>query len=123
MSEYCSWFVNYSESDKWDHRLVVGTFIFFAVFTPIVYYVWSKDKAAKDQPVWYFYPLSLIAFLGWGIGSSQELRDVLDISAGQSEAIVGLAAVGVPAVDTFLTKLFYSGEPADADDDQQEVQE
>jgi hypothetical protein len=101
-----------SESEKWDHRLIVSTYILFAVFTPIVFFLLSRGNRDEDRPMWFFYPLSLLAFLGWGVGSSQDLRDVLSISSVQSESIVGLAAVGIPALDWLLTKALLPGEAA-----------
>jgi membrane protein DedA with SNARE-associated domain len=79
--------------------LVVG-----AAFGAVGYLLVKADKS--KPPRWYFYPLSVLAFLGWAVGTSTAVAELFDLTQPDitGKLIVMAAVFVIPLIDELLTR-------------------
>jgi hypothetical protein len=94
---------NISEDVAMKNTIVVVLFFLFMLLKPVYFWMRSRNLKKSDQPRWYFYPLSILAFAVWSIAASDIVRGALDVSTGLSEFALALGTFFIPFIDEALT--------------------
>lgn len=70
-------------------------------------YLWlaARNESPDRRPRRHFYPLAVVAFLCWALGTSANVMDMVGIDATASGAILGFAIFLVPLADGLLNEV------------------
>jgi hypothetical protein len=67
-------------------------------------YLFTRSDRSSP-PNWYYYVISVLAFVAWAIGTSTLGQDLFALSEVSSKFVTGCAVFLLPAVDALLTRL------------------
>jgi hypothetical protein len=102
-----------AEQSKDPQQLLITCFIAGLVMTPIYLAIAGLKSAPRQQKQrWYSYILSIIAFVGWAVGTRSSMARLLYLEPEIGSFILAVIVFAVPGIDQLLTHL-YSGRRTD----------
>ena len=82
-------------------KLAECVVLIVAIVGTLIYLAARVDKASK--PRCYFYPLAIISFICWAIGTSSVASDLLGLPPMWAKLILSAAIFLIPGIDQILT--------------------